>query len=82
MSGDGASCLSVNIRAWSGCNRALDGLLKFLSIEGVGEPLGGGVHGEEFLSILAIGDGEAWIESMPESPVCNLSLFNELLLSE
>jgi hypothetical protein len=44
--------------------------------DGVGDPLGGDAHGDIFIpddtpgmAIIAFGDGDACIESMPESPV-------------
>lgn len=57
--------------------------------DGVGDSLGGEAHGEIFIpddtpdmDTNAFGDGEACIESMPESPpVCCGSMYNEFLLS-
>lgn len=56
--------------------------------DGVGDSLGGDVHGDIFIpddtpgiETNAFGDGEACIESMPESPGCVGSMYNEFLLS-
>lgn len=67
LSGDVCNCLKANNLAWSGCKSALDGRLCFLSpMEGFGDPIG--VVLGEFLSGSATGDGDACIESIPESP--------------
>lgn len=85
-SGDSCCCRSANNLAWSGCNRALDRRRGFVS-DGVGDSLGGDVHGDILIpdetpgmETNAFGDGEACIESMPESPVCCGSMYNEFLL--
>lgn len=56
--------------------------------DGVGDSLGGEAHGDIFtpdetpdIDTKAFGDGEACIESMPESPVCCGSMYNEFRLS-
>lgn len=66
-----------NKRAWSGCNKAHDGRRFFvLHIDGVGEP-----HGDGDLTpgkyAAVFGDGDAWIESIPESRACKWSLNDE-----
>lgn len=57
-------------------------------IDGVGDSLGGEGHGDVFIpddppvmDTNAFGDGEACIESIPESAVCCGSMYNEFLLS-
>lgn len=56
--------------------------------DGVGDSFGGEAHGDIFIpdeapviDTNAFGEGEACIESMPESPVCCGSMYNELRLS-
>lgn len=85
-SGDSCCWRRANNLAWSGCSRALERRRGFVR-DGVGDSFGGEVHGEIFIpddtpgiETNAFGDGEAWIESMPESPVCCASIYNEFLL--
>lgn len=56
--------------------------------DGVGELFGGEAHGDTFtpddtpgMETNAFGDGDACIESIPESPVCSGSMYKEFLLS-
>lgn len=85
-SGDSCWLRRASNRAWSGCRRALDGR-RGLLFDGVGEPPFGGVTGcttdgttTPGKHTNAFGDGDAWIDSMPESAACddNGSMNNEL----
>lgn len=40
------------------------------------------MHGDIFLSGSVMGDGDACIDSIPESPACSFSLLIELRLSK
>lgn len=75
-------------RAWSGCKSALDGLRNLLQLlsDGVGEPIGDW-HGDVMIGgttpgkqAAAFGDGDAWMESIPESPACRWSQKDEFRL--
>lgn len=85
-SGDSCWFRRASNRAWSGCRRALEGRRGLLPFDGVGEPPFGGVAGCTTAGTMtpgkhanAFGDGDAWIDSMPESAACddNGSMNNE-----
>uniref|UniRef100_A0A182NW99 Uncharacterized protein n=1 Tax=Anopheles dirus TaxID=7168 RepID=A0A182NW99_9DIPT len=72
-----AGARSANSRAWSGCSSEVDGRRVVRSTEGVGEPAVGDALGEIALDTtsgwhgMAIGEGDACTESIPESPACS-----------
>lgn len=84
-SGDICCVRNASNRAWSGCRSALDGrILLLLLNDGVGEP-DGEWHGDVTIGgttpgrhAAAFGDGDACIESIPESPACKWSQNKEL----
>lgn len=74
-SGDKCFGRNVNSLAWSGCNKTLDGrrFARFSRCDG--EPNGDGPTDDVSIpGIHTIAFGDAWIESIPESPACKKSL--------
>lgn len=72
-----AGARSAKMRAWSGCSSDVEGRRVARSTEGVGEPAVGDALGEMALDTtsgwqgMAIGEGDACTESIPESPACS-----------